>query len=683
MQGQRSTANAFLEAFDLENGSNSRDGQEICWSNMTNSGSSQNLHDYLLPSSDRGNMAHIDAVGHSRSQLNRWDLVGSSTRQPTLDHAGHDVKMDDGWDLPLAEHALISPSLLERQVEQSNVHSLESVTIGLHNSLPNEPLDHRCSNLSPSSHISGRDTGLIGSDVQPLIGGCRSHECTASSSIARPIFTGNSADPGGSSSGTVGNIGDNNNSRSGCSTDGRHLFSKRKRLECEAGQSSLGEDSSLLQGGENIQHVPPSERNETPNGSMPPPHSLNVNPIEGELSPALCTGTSGSVADCPYLCIRSGAESSQRSVRMRLDPTDAPESSRGQMLSSGSSSRSYYWPPNSSSSGRSFPSSRHAHLRSIIATTSSPHNHSSSQHLHGVHQNLHSLRWNGGTNLRIGTSSSSPGISGEESSVSGEGANLRALSRSISEHLNFAPAPAARCFTQDQVNSGSTSGNVHTNTSSTSRAGSGSAPSHSTAGWVPSQNPLPPLPHWISRVQRSLVPSSDSDFGAQSSAFPPSASAPTTSSAESVLPSAAGIQRHPHHYLRSSFLLDRADDGVLGAALSMRNLQGANEGQFRLELLALEERIGNVSTGLSEETIIKCLKKRKYDSAANNEATEVEPCCICQEEYVDEEDLGILECGHDFHTGCIMQWLVRKNLCPICKTTALVTTTTSTTCSDV
>ncbi|RWW58461.1 hypothetical protein BHE74_00034670 [Ensete ventricosum] len=50
-------------------------------------------------------------------------------------------------------------------------------------------------------------------------------------------------------------------------------------------------------------------------------------------------------------------------------------------------------------------------------------------------------------------------------------------------------------------------------------------------------------------------------------------------------------------------------------------------------------------------------------------------CCFFfyQEEYVEGEDLGTLDCGHDFHSVCIKQWLMHKNLCPICKNTALVT----------
>ncbi|XP_040997831.1 probable E3 ubiquitin-protein ligase RHG1A isoform X2 [Juglans microcarpa x Juglans regia] len=88
------------------------------------------------------------------------------------------------------------------------------------------------------------------------------------------------------------------------------------------------------------------------------------------------------------------------------------------------------------------------------------------------------------------------------------------------------------------------------------------------------------------------------------------------------------------------------------------------------ELLALEERIGNVSTGLSEETILNRLRQRKCSIAVGSQL-DAEPCCICQEVYIEGDDLGTLECGHNFHADCIKQWLMQKNLCPVCKTTAL------------
>lgn len=90
------------------------------------------------------------------------------------------------------------------------------------------------------------------------------------------------------------------------------------------------------------------------------------------------------------------------------------------------------------------------------------------------------------------------------------------------------------------------------------------------------------------------------------------------------------------------------------------------------ELLSLEERIGDVCTGLNEETISNRLKQRKYNSGTKS-TQEVEPCCVCQEEYKEGEEMGVLECGHDFHSQCIKEWLKRKNLCPICKTTGLNT----------
>ncbi|XP_020594544.1 probable E3 ubiquitin-protein ligase HIP1, partial [Phalaenopsis equestris] len=49
------------------------------------------------------------------------------------------------------------------------------------------------------------------------------------------------------------------------------------------------------------------------------------------------------------------------------------------------------------------------------------------------------------------------------------------------------------------------------------------------------------------------------------------------------------------------------------------------------ELLALEERIGYVNTGLCEQTILKFLKKRKYSPCElEAAASEQEPCCICR-----------------------------------------------------
>ncbi|THG13230.1 hypothetical protein TEA_003950 [Camellia sinensis var. sinensis] len=73
------------------------------------------------------------------------------------------------------------------------------------------------------------------------------------------------------------------------------------------------------------------------------------------------------------------------------------------------------------------------------------------------------------------------------------------------------------------------------------------------------------------------------------------------------------------------------------------------------ELLALEDQIGNVSTGLSEEAILAAVRRHCYLSMKLGPPVEEEPCCICQEDYVDGKELGKLNCGHEFHFNCIKQ----------------------------
>ncbi|KAI8025967.1 putative E3 ubiquitin-protein ligase HIP1 [Camellia lanceoleosa] len=78
------------------------------------------------------------------------------------------------------------------------------------------------------------------------------------------------------------------------------------------------------------------------------------------------------------------------------------------------------------------------------------------------------------------------------------------------------------------------------------------------------------------------------------------------------------------------------------------------------ELLTLEDQIGNVSTGLSEEAMLAAVRWHCYLSMKLGPPVEEESCCICQEDYVDGKELGKLNCGHEFHLNCIKQWLVRR-----------------------
>ncbi|XP_010542302.1 PREDICTED: E3 ubiquitin-protein ligase arkadia-C-like isoform X2 [Tarenaya hassleriana] len=95
------------------------------------------------------------------------------------------------------------------------------------------------------------------------------------------------------------------------------------------------------------------------------------------------------------------------------------------------------------------------------------------------------------------------------------------------------------------------------------------------------------------------------------------------------------------------------------------------------ELLALSERIGSVNTGLPEEKVHRNMKTRTYLLSRINleEAPpadlETGSCTICQENFNNQEKIGTLDCGHDYHAECLKKWLCIKNVCPICKSEAI------------
>ncbi|QCD95027.1 E3 ubiquitin-protein ligase [Vigna unguiculata] len=89
------------------------------------------------------------------------------------------------------------------------------------------------------------------------------------------------------------------------------------------------------------------------------------------------------------------------------------------------------------------------------------------------------------------------------------------------------------------------------------------------------------------------------------------------------------------------------------------------------ELNELAERIGKVDTGLPDEIIARQMKTEIYQLPNHSEEQEVDLCIICQDEYKNKDQIGILQCGHRYHSDCITTWLHEKNVCPICKSQAL------------
>ncbi|CAK8570800.1 unnamed protein product [Lathyrus sativus] len=88
-------------------------------------------------------------------------------------------------------------------------------------------------------------------------------------------------------------------------------------------------------------------------------------------------------------------------------------------------------------------------------------------------------------------------------------------------------------------------------------------------------------------------------------------------------------------------------------------------------ILALEENVERVETGLTEEEILTNIETETHVSDLNETSTHSKTCTICQEDYVEGEIIGRLDCRHIYHLECIKQWLLLKNACPICKQRAL------------
>ncbi|KAH6834349.1 hypothetical protein C2S53_012096 [Perilla frutescens var. hirtella] len=315
---------------------------------------------------------------------------------------------------------------------------------------------------------------------------------------------------------------------------------------------------------------------------------------------------------------------------------------------------------------------------------------------------------NGSSSVRRGSSSSPFLLPGERGAGAQEEVNFRSSLRNIPEYLTT--VHDTRNIFDEQIDWSFTPG-----ASMSSRSYSGSLISPSSGGRSSSTARLPHQ-NQTSQDQRRLseafhwipFPHIESDSGrSHRSPFPPLHLASSSSDERAILSHA----QHQSDRRPSELLMD-----ARGVNTNSRNVLAAVESRHRLirqvlsamrrgahlrdedhmlidpfvngfgelhdqhmdmrldvdnmsyeELLALEEQIGNVSTGLSEEKIRLCMKKRKYKGVKG------EPCCICQEDYGGGDVIGILDCGHEFHNTCIKHWLILKNICPICKNTALET----------
>jgi hypothetical protein len=58
---------------------------------------------------------------------------------------------------------------------------------------------------------------------------------------------------------------------------------------------------------------------------------------------------------------------------------------------------------------------------------------------------------------------------------------------------------------------------------------------------------------------------------------------------------------------------------------------------------------------------------REEGGAEEEDEDSTRSCCICLEAFDEGDQLRMLPCLHDFHTGCIDPWLKQNCTCPLCK----------------
>ncbi|XVE49214.1 hypothetical protein DITRI_Ditri01bG0064400 [Diplodiscus trichospermus] len=730
MQGQGGTIDSFPETVNIDEGSipdNTSIGQPNSLHNILNPAETR-LSNYAVTS---GGTMNGNTITPDVQIFNGWSSGEPSSRlrpqnqvmQDVLNNHHNDdgTKIERGWYSSYGAHVGAAPRSEERRIEPPNAFFPRRLNNGLGGNQVRSGriyLQGSSSNHSPQNgnegfiSSSGNGGSGVGTGIGPNL--CNSvgleREQISNASI--------SSDNVGSSSGSSNYMGEENYDGSGSSLGSWGLSCKRKALEGTTGQSYSAGTSSCFQQIENAAwHTGPARNDaSTSLSSTPSQNFLNVSPHD-QLNPRLGLGMRGVVSDA-----------FPSSSVIRAHPGNQQESLTYGLPSTGVAGRSSF---GSTSHPRAAPFGDSLDLRSTAAiaeTSSSPPIQPHLRTISFVPRNVLPFPWNGTSSSRAGNPSSSIN-SGERTAALREEPNIRNIPRSNAEHPMFVRATEMRNVAQDPPGWSLASGNSSTSGGipSSNRPGpSSSIHPLPTPAWIPPHNP--PI-HSQQRLSEfapwSLFPPIDSEPGGRSGHFPPLPSGPSASSQETAVPSGSSGQGNNQPYSRSAFILDRQGDDVLGMPRSLRALAADIEGRHRLiseirqvlnamrrgenlriedymlfdpfiyhgmaethdrhrdmrldvdnmsyeELLALEERIGDVSTGLNEETILKLMKQQKYSSITAESAQDLEPCCVCQEEYADGDDTGTLDCGHDFHTNCIKRWLMLKNLCPICKTTGLL-----------
>ncbi|XP_073270430.1 E3 ubiquitin-protein ligase MBR2-like [Primulina huaijiensis] len=712
MQEERSTLNSFPETIDLNQGpfpSNTSIDYPPSWDNMVNPVENR-LPNYMFASSDE-NIRCTNDTNNCGQRFSGWECGESSSSANNLqDQAcNDDPKTRLRWSPSFPDYFAANARPEDNSFAQANICSASYV---------GNQVDG--GSLNVQNYNSNRGSLNVSSNHQYVRESSRHFNLGSGPPHTQHPYslteTQHIQNFNASSSHVGSSVGDSsihleNNEMSGPSLSTWGTSCKRKAIEGTSGQSYHGGSSSSDQQMEDMMkhsvsgcYTAPGDLTITSGplnlSQLNHPEQLNTSDGIGinRASPAFFPSSRIPTSEqCP---------ATNFSVTLNLDrlESDPLETSRG---TSARHSSVY----SSEQLSRPISNTNSLELRSPFALLLNPTN--TPNQSHSMHLNeamgLPSHPWRESTLLDSGSSSSSL-VSGER----GSGANARSSYRTNSEIPMIAPTPETRSDVHDQIDwsfapGASPSPRHH---SSGSRTGLSSGGSASSGARLPHPNMASQNSQRLSEVA-PWIPflniDSDSETQRSHSALFPLASlsshdAASTSRAQhqpdqrsaSFLTDMPGddtsrrralatverrhrlirqvlnaMRRGVHLQAEDYMVIDPFVNGFVELHDRYRDMRLDVDNMSYEELLALEDRIGNVSTGLDEEKISSSMKQKIYE--AMSVSPNLEPCCICQEDYVAGDGMGMLDCGHEFHTICIKQWLLLKNLCPVCKTTGLGT----------
>ncbi|XP_042393244.1 probable E3 ubiquitin-protein ligase HIP1 isoform X1 [Zingiber officinale] len=677
MQGQRSTFQPVCEAFDMDRPSSSSTSvmdQPLLWNELLPV-SVENQDLPRNPMSSSGTVSCGNVASQEGPSFNFWDTIGPSSSMPPLNQGSHnEIKLEYSWMASSLGSRTGGPRIQDSRPEATNNLSFETDSGDLNINLANnrQQLSQLLA-LNESPHDSSHNTKHVEMSREVLGSGFHSGPSNVGLTPYQHVaFCASSS--GGSSSRAIDFFSNNDGGKQKVTECSSH---KRKNIERDHGECSASGNSGNFNEG-----VYRAEDNNTRGSIIPRAGASN------------------------HYHFVSSAGNHQRNTRMRMNHADEANTFAPDLWAQ-ENNLAYYNPWHPQLASATIPHNQLSDSR-YQGSNLVPHRQRHVCTMPVLPLDLYPFPHNGISTTEVGSSSGSPAVAADGASAELDSSGV---SINISEQTS-APPISTRNMLHEQTNWGSVTGStvLSGNLVPTSQVGTNLGVYQPLgANWLTHQNRR----RISEAVCRSLLSSDCRGHSMDHSTCQNSSSA----SQEVGHQSGAVSRVHQHPYMRLS--------GALSVPLPTRTLAATREGRNRMseirnvferlrrgenllledvllleqsafvgggnfqdryrdmrldvdnmsyeELLALGERMGSVNTGLSEEKILSCLKQRKYISVATHLLAEVEPCCICREEYIEGEEVGRLDCSHDFHSACIKKWLMIKNICPICKTTALST----------